>query len=194
MPTWRENLAGENNIKTSIREYNPDFKDTEYFKFYNSLINNSNLIECLKKNGYRAKFCVHPSFGKQFVDFNGNEYVTINKGIANYQKEFSENALLITDFSSVAFDFAYLRKPVIYTQFDFNTFFEGHLYNKGYFDYNEDGFGPVCYDYESSVKEIIKAIENDCELERKYEERINNFYTYHDTGNCKRVHEEILKL
>lgn len=194
MPTWRKNLAGKNNIKTSIREYNPDFKDTEYFKFYNSLINNSNLIECLKNNGYRAKFCVHPSFYKQFIDFNGNEYITINKGIANYQKEFSENALLITDFSSVAFDFAYLRKPVIYTQFDFDTFFEGHLYNKGYFDYNEDGFGPVCYDYESSVQEIIKAIENDCELERKYEERINNFYTYHDTDNCKRVHEEILKL
>jgi len=37
-------------------------------------------------------------------------------------------------------------------------------------------------------------IENNCELEQKYLKRIDDFYTYNDKNNCKRVHEEILKL
>lgn len=194
LPTWRENIAGAINREKSIREYNKNFKETNYFKFYNSLINDQRLLECLEKNDYKAKFCVHPSFFRQYVDFEGNDYVTINHGIADYQKEFSENSLLITDFSSVAFDFAYLRKPILYAQFDKNSFFEGHLYNQGYFDYEEHGFGPVCYDYDTTVETIIEYIENDCKLEDKYLKRINDFYAYNDKNNCKRVHKEILKL
>lgn len=194
LPTWRRNLAGENNKETSIREYNVNFKESYYFKFYNTLINDPRLLECLAKNNYKAKFCIHPSLYRQYIDFKGNEYVTINDGIAEYQKEFADNALLITDFSSVAFDFAYLRKPVIYTQFDKDIFFKGHLYDKGYFEYERDGFGPVCYNYETALTTIINAIENDCKLDKMYEKRINRFYAYNDKNNCKRVHEEILKL
>ena len=119
--------------------------------------------------------------------------IKIEKNI-NYQKYFKESALLITDFSSVAFDFAYLRKPIIYTQFDIDTFFEGQVYNKGYFEYERDGLGPVCYDYESTIKTIIEYIEKDCVIEDKYLERINNLYAYNDQNNCKRVYEEILEL
>ena len=92
------------------------------------------------------------------------------------------------------FDFAYLKKPVIYTQFDLDTFYAEHLYEKGYFDYERDGFGPVCFDYESSVNEIVKYIQNDCKMEDKYIQRINRFYTFTDKNNCKRVYDEILKM
>ena len=36
----------------------------------------------------------------------------------SYQKLFNESSLLITDYSSVAFDFAYLKKPVIYLEME----------------------------------------------------------------------------
>ena len=137
---------------------------------------------------------MHPSFEKQYIDFDSNEVVKISNNIIDYQKEFAESCLLITDFSSVAFDFAYLRKTVIYTQFDIDTFFEGHLYDKGYFDYEKDGFGPVCYDYETSVKEILKAIEGDCKLEEKYLERVNSFYAFEDKKNCERVMPKALQI
>lgn len=193
MPTWRKNIALNTIPGSSEREYDDKFKNTEYFLFYNKLINDNRIIDVLKKNGYKAKFCVHPSFLAQIDDFQGNEYVEIIHK-TEYKKEFCENSLLITDYSSVAFDFAYLHKPVIYTQFDVDTFFEGHTYDKGYFDYERDGLGPVCYDYEDTVREIIKTIESDCILDEKYNDRINKFFAYTDKNNCKRVHNEILKM
>ena len=49
---------------------------------------------------------------------------------------------MLTDYSSVAFDFAYLRKPIVYAHFDKEAFFSGeHSYTAGYFDYERDGFG-----------------------------------------------------
>ena len=129
-----------------------------------------------------------------YIDFNGNNIFKIVKGYADYNKIFKEASLLVTDYSSVAFDFAYLNKPILYTQFDKDTFYKNHLYTKGYFKFEKDGLGPVIYDYEKAVEEIIKYIENDCKIEKKYQERINKFYKYHDQNNCKRVYEEILKL
>ena len=87
-----------------------------------------------------------------------------------------------------------MKKPVIYTQFDRDEFFTQHTYTQGYFSYEDDGFGPVCYNYDDTVNEIIKMIENDCKMEEKYIQRVENFYEYHDRNNCKRVYEEILKL
>ena len=107
--------------------------------------------------------------------------------IADYQKEFKEASLMVTDYSSVAFDFSYMKKPVIYTQFDISS-------SRGYFEEGKDGFGEVCFNYEDSVNAIIKNIKNDCKLDKKYEERINNFYYKFDNKNCERVHNEILKL
>ena len=196
MPTWRKKITESMKVKdnSSEREYSPTFKDTDYFKFYNKLINDERIIEVLKQKGYKGRFYIHPTFEQQSTDFKQNDYIEVATKIANYNKEFAENDLLITDYSSVAFDFAYLKKPVIYTQFDINEFFSEHLYEKGYYDYEKDGFGPVCMDYESSVKEIIKCIQNDCKIEDKYIQRINKFYTFHDKDNCKRVYEEILKM
>ena len=193
MPTWRMRLSGQQDKVKGKCEYNPGFKISKYFEFYNNLINDKRILKCLKEKGYKAKFCIHPKLKEQIIDFSGNEVVEVSIG-TNYQKEFKENALLITDYSSVAFDFAYLRKPVIYTQFDIDTFYEGQVYDKGYFEYERDGFGPVCYDYETTVKTIIDYIEKDCVIEEKYLERINNFYAFNDKNNCKRVYEEILKL
>lgn len=194
LPTQRRRLVEWNSKAKENNIYNPYFKNSKCFKFYNKIINDERLLKCLKDNGYKMKLGLHPLQLKQAIDFKGNEYVEVLKHEINYSKEFEENSLLITDYSSVAFDFAYLKKPVIYTQFDKDTFYEGQVYDKGYFEYEKDGFGPVCYDYETTVQTIINYIENDCTIEEKYLDRINKFYAYHDKNNCKRVYEEILKL
>lgn len=49
---------------------------------------------------------------------------------------------MVTDYSSVAFDFAYMKKSLVYAQFDREAFFEGQTYDEGYFNYETDGFGP----------------------------------------------------
>lgn len=194
LPTWRKPLAGEIIHNSSKRAYSEVFKETDYYKFYNSLINDEKLLEIIKERGYCGEFYVHNLFEQQAKDFIGNDVIRVFVELADYNRVFKENALLITDYSSVAFDFTYMKKPVIYTQFDKETFGETHTYKPGYFDYERDGLGPVCYDYDSTVQTIIQYIENDCRMEEKYQKRVDDFFCYRDQNNCQRVYEEILKL
>ena len=70
-----------------------------------------------------------------------------------------------------------MRKPVIFAHFEYEEYRKNH-YPKGYFDYEKDGFGFVTYDLKSTVKAIIKEIENKCFLRKKYLKRINKFLEY----------------
>lgn len=194
MPTWRFALACRLNNDTGERIYNPLFRESLFFRFYQDLIQDERLIEALKRNGYTGKFFLHTHHRVQMKDFEDNETIRLLRDNIDYQEEFEKNALLVTDFSSVAFDFAYLKKPVIYTQFDLDTFFQGQVYSKGYFDYERDGLGPVCYDYETTVQTIIDYVERDCQLDPRYDERSSQFYRWFDNDNCKRVYEEIRAL
>lgn len=194
MPTWRKSLAKSIDKSNGIRKKNIYFMESEYYKFYNTLINDKRIIDKMQEKGYTGLFVSHPALFSNNEDFVENDTIKVCKDMVEYSKLFNESSLLITDFSSVPFDFAYLNKPVIYCQFDKDTFFEQHSYDEGYFEYERDGFGPVLYDYETAVKEIIKYLDNDCRIEKKYLERIKKFYKYYDKSNSKRVYEEILKL
>ena len=92
-------------------------------------------------------------------------------------------------------DFAYLNKPVLYCQFDKETFFAGnHMYEPGYFEYEKDGFGKVIYDIDSCVDELVKLISSECKLEDEYAQRIKGFFQYQDQSNCERVYQKIMNL
>ena len=138
------------------------------------------------------KFCIHPSFRGQFKDFKGNDFVEIAIDVDS-QYETLSSKVLITDYSSAACDFAYLKKPVIYANFDLDHIYEVHYYNKGYFDYDKDGFGPNCKNYDSTIEAIINTIKNNCKMEEVYKKRCEKFFYYHDNQNTKRVYEAIIQ-
>lgn len=193
LPTWRRSIKGSYDIETKSI-YFDGFKETEYFKFYNGLINNEKLCAAMRENKYKGIFCLHPIHEKQSVDFESNDVIKVNSGFVDYKDIFSRGSLLVTDYSSASFDFSYLRKPVIYSQFDKEDFFEGQIFDEGYFSYEENGLGSVCYDLESTVDEIISFMENGCKLDGFYRKRIDDFFAYNDRNNCQRICDEILKL
>lgn len=193
-PTYRANLLKLNSDVNGTRPYDSEFKKSEYFKFYNSLINDEKLNDALQKYNTVIEFYVHPNFAAQISDFTVNDNVILGSYPYNYSKIFAEGKLLVTDYSSVAFDFAYLRKPVIYTQFDEATFFDNHSYNKGYFDYKRDGFGPVLESYNQTVDEIITLLESSIRLDAQYRSRIDEFFVYDDRNNSSRVYDAIESL
>ena len=180
---------------TGIWNLSEDIMKSDFFEFYNQLINSERLLKALVQFSYELHFMPHPNIMPFLNIFKKNAQVIFDGLEKNYRDIFNESALIITDYSSVAFDFAYLRKPVLYSQFDRDKFFEGeHSYTKGYFDYERDGFGEVCYDLETLVDTIIEYMKNDCQLKDKYRERIDNFFAYNDKNNCQRVYDEIMKL
>ena len=194
MPTWRKAEVSEIDAKTGLRPYNTKFKESNYFKTYNKLLNNKKLHSACEKYGYKLIFFPHPAIHQQIEDFDKNEFVVFEDYNQSYQNMFNKSSLLITDYSSVAFDFAYLKKPVIYYQFDRDDFFKGHTYSEGYFDYGTMGFGPIYYEEEAIVDYIIESIEKECKVDSIYKERIETFYKYMDCNNCKRVYDEIKKI
>lgn len=194
IPTWRAYLLGIPDKKTEIRPLRPGFEHSEYFSFYSKLFSNKRLLLTAQKYGYRLQFVPHPHFRVYAERFISNDEVSVVPKETSYRDIFSESALLVTDYSSVAFDFSYLKKPVLYTQFDKETFFSGrHTYTKGYFDYERDGFGEVEYDLDSTVDRIIEYMANDCQLKEKYRKRIDDFFAFHDKNNCQRVYEKIME-
>ena len=94
--------------------------------------------------------------------------------------------LLITDYSGTFFDFAYLKKPVIYYQGD-----EDYHYDEGYWDYEKMGFGEVITNEDELVDTLIDYMSNNCEMKDKYKERVDNFFKFHDKNNRKRGYEWI---
>ncbi|MBR2674873.1 MAG: CDP-glycerol glycerophosphotransferase family protein [Mogibacterium sp.] len=194
LPTWRKNLQGDVEYRSSERDYSVDFADSDYCKFYNGLINNERLLSVMEEYGYTGKFYLHPVFERQYKDFKSSSLIKVGKGVADYQELFRRSAIMVTDYSSVAFDFAYLKKPVIYSQFDEEDFYRHHAWGKGYFTYRRDAFGPITTTVEETVDELIYYIKNDCRMKDEYREKVENFFAYTDRNNCKRVYDAVMEL
>lgn len=191
MPTWRNNLSlgGEDNKLVE------NFTDSEYFKFYNQLINDNRLLEAADQYGYKICFMPHPGIKRNGLKlFAHDKRVQFLGFDIEYRDMFSEAVLVMTDYSSTVMDFALLRKPVVYCQFDREEFFENHIYKPGYFDYEEDGFGEVTYDMESLINVMIEYMKDDCKVHEPYRSRMDAFFKYNDKNNCERVYDKIKNL
>lgn len=185
MPTWRKHLVSTTRDSEGNRLYNDHFKDTEYFNKINEVIQDKQLMDLLEEHGYELYFFPHPDIRTQIKDFTPDNRVVIPNFDTSYQDLFKEGSILITDFSSVHFDFSYCKKPVLYYQFD------EHHFEKSYFSFENNGFGPVVNEYNSLFKELKNLINNNSKMEEKYVQRVEDFYEFNDRNNCERVYDAI---
>lgn len=194
MPTWRKYLTTrtfDEEAGTKIWKVNDNFTDTDYFKFYNGIINDEKLLDAADKYGYTICFMPHVIFLKETDKFDRNDRAVIYDYEKSYREIYAESSLIVTDFSSAVFDFAYMRQPIVYCQFDKDRFYLGHSYTKGYFDHERDGFGEVTYDSESLVNVLTEYMADGCQLKPKYRKRIDEFFSFNDKKCCERVYEKI---
>ena len=179
IPSWRRNLDHKS------KEF---VKESEFFKVFNSLINNDKLIKKAKEYDYKIIFRPHPKVYEYIDLFDENSYVKIDYDKVKYQTLFNNGSMMITDYSSVAFDFAYLKKPIIYYQYGSDYHFD---LDKSFFDYETMGFGEIVKTEEELVDLIIEYMKNDCKTKDKYYKRMSEFFIFNDKNNCKRVHDKI---
>ncbi len=192
MPTWRKTLSAGTDA-SGVWLVGDDFVESDYFKFYDRLLNHEKLLAAAKKYGYTVCFMPHPNIEPAIGLFHRHPDVVFWDSTKAYREVFAESDLLVTDYSSVVFDFAYLRKPIVYCQFDREEFFSGgHSYVEGYFNYQEDGFGEVEEDLEGLVARVIEYMEGGCRLKEKYARRIEETFAYNDRGSCRRVLDKML--
>lgn len=195
MPTWRHELTPRRNKRTGLWEGDGDFCDSDYFKFYNRLLNDQRLLAAAKARGYRLFFCPHPNFHQFLGRFEKNEMVEFCSPKTQYRDVFVASDLVVTDYSSAVFDFAYMRKPIVYAQFDRDTFFQGsQAIQHGYFEYERDGFGEIETTLNGTVERVVEYLRNDCKVKDLYLRRMNDFFAYDDHGGCERIFRKVVQL
>jgi len=195
MPTWRSYLVNRDITKKNTESLKKTFKKSSYFTHLNSFLSNKKLAILLEKNDIELIFYPHFAVQKSlsFFTFNSDKIIVAKKEEYDVQQLLIESKIMITDYSSVAFDFAYMKKPLIYYQFDQYEYYGNH-YSKGYFDCERDGFGAVVDNEEKLIDEIEKIIENNFEMEEKYKERVDDTFTYFDNKNCERIYNAIIEF
>lgn len=189
-PTWRLSLLED----TESLRLKDGFEESAYYNFYQSLLRNENLLKKVRDKGYKICFYPHRMMKNAKKHFDLSSDCIIDGEGISYTEMFKSGAILVTDYSSVQFDFTYLKKPVIYCQFDKEEFFSSHTCQEGYMEYERDGLGPVCYDLDSAVNTLCEYIDNGAELEEKYRERIDNTFKFTDRQNCERTLKRILEI
>lgn len=195
MPTWRSSIVGTY-ISGTERTRNPDFMKTNYARHWHGFMNHTILKE-LNDQGYQIVFAPHPSIQEYMDEFTVPDFIKIySYSEGNIQSVFQNTSILITDYSSVAFDVAYLNKAILYYQFDYDEVFSSgnHTYQKGYFDYNRDGFGAVAYNETELLAALKDLVDNQAKVPDLYQTRINKTFQFRDSNNCERVYQAILDL
>lgn len=102
--------------------------------------------------------------------------------------------VMITDYSSVMFDYGHLKRPMIFFSYDKDWYLNGD--NRGvYLDYDQTVPGPVV----ETTDEIIKWLQNFHDLTANYASKIDWFYdkfcTYGRNGDASKiVSEKMLSL
>lgn len=191
-PTWRMNsVLPAYHGESYARDYNPNFKETSYYKVYNGLLNDPQLLEAARKYGYRIQYVLHPLISPQYEDFTQNDLVEIipSTGEMSYEKLFCEAALMVTDFSGVQFDFAYMRKPVVYLHHEDIP----QHYEEGTFHYKTMGFGEICHTNQELIDILCRYMEHNCEMPEEYRAHADDFFYYSDHHNCERIYQEMIK-
>lgn len=195
MPTWRLGLMAGQDASSGRWLIGEGFPKSGFLTFYRALLSDERLLAACRRIGYRISFLLHPNMMSARRFFAGNDVVEVCGEGASYRELLSTGSLLVTDYSSTAFDFAYMRKPVVYAHFDAEQFFSGgHTYGKGYFDYRRDGFGEVETTLDALVGRIVGYLEAGCELHTAYRQRIDGFFAFSGGGCCRRVVDRIIQL
>ena len=190
MPTWRAYLV-DGYLKLPDRR----LLDSDFYRFYKALFSDVRLAEALKSRGYEMRLKLHPRMAEYRELFEREGVFDLYPEDKAYREIIAEGSLLVTDYSSVSFDFAYLEKPLIYCQFDRAAFYSGdHTVREGYFDERRDGFGEVTETVEDTVDRIISYLDTDCKPKEEYIRRKNSFFAFSDRENSKRIVGKILEI
>ncbi len=190
-PTWRRFL-----VKPDMPPEHrvAEFKESVYARAWEDLLGDVRLRDLCEQHGLTLTFMPHPNMAEFLGEFSLPTHCEVyGYADADIQRMMAESALLVTDYSSLAFDMAYLERPTAYFQFDAHEHFSGvHPYRRGYWSYTADGFGPVVSDADDLLAHLGTMLADGCGDDHR--ERIRQAFPTRDGGASQRVFDEIQRL
>lgn len=194
-PTWRNGLMPPIVPGTQRREVDPAILESEFIRSWLAVVRDEKVAQACKAAGVRLGFLPHPNLQPlmPLIELPGHVLPLTYEG-QDVQELFARARALVTDFSSVAFNAAYLERPVVYYQFDEDVVLGGgHVGRKGYFEYRRDGFGPVTVDHASAVDAIVEALASP-QPAAAYQARIDHSFPQRDGLCSERVVQRVLAM
>ena len=178
----------------TYREYAADDKNFNLFEKYG--FDQAKLTKMLQKE--KAVFLIklhYNDYAKSkhlFEDFKSSDFIHLisNEDIQNdIYPLLGHVDMLITDYSSICFDYLLLNRPLIFSSFDIKMY---QKYDRGFsFDYQDVTPGPKAKDW----LELIGQIEKNLNTPKLYEKQrlsVNRLLNqYHDKNNSQRAYEAI---
>ena len=158
---------------------------SEYYNEINNILKSKKLYKLLKDNDLIFDFKVHPIFTDYIKYFYCNDRITVSVGDIKPE----EYKMLITDFSSVQFDYVFLKRPIMYFIPDMDKIKSGmHTYRKLDLKH-EDAFGELYTNSSEFIDAVASYISSDFKTKKKYLDRMNDFFFEVDNP-CEIIYEE----
>ncbi len=178
-PTWRTWLKG-----TSV------FEESDFFKHYALLLSSKKLFAHLKMHHITVNFYLHHMLHEHWEAFKPfkNEYIKILSPHTSIDLNIKSASMMVTDYSSICSDFYYLKKPVLFFQFDQKRFSE-EIGSE--IDLEKDIFGEVAYDTPALIDNIIGNTQNKYTLSHKQKKGEKFFIHFTDKKNSERIYDTI---
>jgi glycosyltransferase involved in cell wall biosynthesis len=189
-PTWRDWLNEVKQQGSHRRTVHDDFPQTEYARQWRAFLCDESLRELAAEEGLRIGFLPHPNIQPALHLFDLPAHVEpLEFTGRDVQQLIADTALMVTDYSSMVFNAAYLDRPAVYFQFDADRVLGGgHTGRHGYYDYERDGFGPVCSRAEQAVAAVRGAVSGGRRAPApEYLQRIAAAFPERDGRCCERT-------
>ncbi|MFV0519905.1 MAG: CDP-glycerol glycerophosphotransferase family protein [Lachnospirales bacterium] len=166
--------------------YDINFKNSKYCIYLNELLSNEKLEQAATLYGYALVFYPHHNTLNNLSDYKTNSSMLLLPKDTPIDAVVAQSSLLVTDYNDISFDFAYLKKPVLYYHFD-----EKKVQTS--FDYKKNGFGEVLADCDKLVETIIQYMKDNCTMKSKYLKKTDSYFKFFDGENCDRLYNLMLE-
>ena len=175
MPTWRDWLQDR-----------AGFLESEYFQRWSEFLQAPQLRALEERYGLEVIFCLHPNMQQFRASFESDAVRVVNQGDVDIQFLLKQSTALVTDYSSVGFDFSFLDKPVFYYQFDRDRFLgeEGsHL------DLDEELPGQITWTATELLAALAEAAAAGFPMPAEYARRAARFLDHRDRDSSERIYQ-----
>lgn len=186
MMTWREWLF-------DLSE--DEFVESDYFQNTLGLISHEGIRKLIADNGIHMRIALHPFMKKFEKHFSGLDHPESGIEFMDFKKStidraIVENDMLLTDITSVSWDFLYLNKPIIFNMFDK----EEYVAKRGtYLSLDTDLYGYKADSIDEVYSYLKKIIEDGFNTNEWYPIS-DRYIDYFDQNNCQRLAKRVLGL
>ncbi len=191
MPTWRKWLRSKSERN---EELGSDVKTSGFMKNWMELLNSQKMDELIDKYNLDIIFYPHRNMQSHMSEFAvKNPKITVASAETHDMQELMKSAeMMITDYSSVYFDMFYMKKPVIFYQFDEEEFRAFH-YEEGWFDYHNNPFGKSYKTPEEVLAALEELARTGYKVSEEFEAAHKREFKLYDRKNSERVYEFLIK-